>query len=616
MFEFPAGIEPLDDSAETILSAGHLEAALGSKILRRSSTVWQEHCSECAMPSCYATCSFYRPRLDYKCQRFDSGLRVGKPGHHLAIPVRIKFGKWARLVGHGPAGLGDVKKAFARERRALFGAAAGSTLTVFRGLSAPIRRRIVNVLSRPQPWGQVSLDDLHLIIETISSAPSDTSLLFGFRFAQDSGIMEAETFKTALSIQPGYSVRTIPMRTLMRPEDVGRPFAMEIWPADQSKACELTFGLLEVAQLAGPSAVEHREYVHTGPAKAEITPPKLKCVVWDLDNTLWSGVLLEQGMDGLRLNDEAAEAVRTLDSRGILQSIASKNNAEDAICVLKKFGLEHFFIAPQISWSPKSEALGRLQKRLNIGLDTFALIDDQAFERAEVSSTLPEVAVFDPGQLKELLADSRLDVPVTEESAGRRLLYKSQDDRLEAQSEFSGTYQEFIKSCSMSARIAKLALEHVDRVYELAQRTNQLNISGYRYSREEIRNLVGASGKASAFVVSAQDKFGTYGLIGFVVYDRDACLITDLMFSCRVQGKMVDDAFVAWLYETTVKINGGVLYARFKQTKKNAPARQLLQRLGFELSARENTFEILKKNSIGPDFAEICKIISVDVSDA
>jgi FkbH-like protein len=391
---------------------------------------------------------------------------------------------------------------------------------------------------------------------------------------------------------------------------------MEIWQPEQSHAYDLTFGLLEVAELDGRPAVEYR-----APAPAVVTTsatasPKLKCVVWDLDNTLWSGVLVEDGLDGIRLDEEAARAVRALDAKGILQSIASKNNLEDALRVLKRFELDHFFIAPQISWGPKSEALRRLQQRLNIGLDTFALIDDQAFERAEVSMTLPEVAVFDPRQLRELLADARLDLPVTAESSGRRLLYKAEDDRVEAQTGFSGTYEQFLRSCSMSVRIATLAAEHIDRVYELAQRTNQLNISGYRYSREEISELVRGSGSRAAFVVSAQDRFGSYGLIGFVVFDRTARVIQDLMFSCRIQGKLVDDAFVAWLYETATAPEGGVIHARFKQTKKNTPARQLLERLGFDRTASDDAFEIFTKSSVGRGLADLAAIVSVDVSAA
>lgn len=610
MFEFPSGITTLDHSRQPSLSVSQLEATLGAKILRRSTTVWQEHCSECAMPSCYATCNFYRPRLDYKCQRFDFGLQVASGVDHVAIPVQIKFGKWARLVGHGPAGLGEIKKARQLERRALIGAEIGGPLTLVRGLSAPIRRRMVNVLSRPHPWGDVSLERLYVVIETISSAPKETELLFSFRFMGDSGVMQAETFKTAVTVPAGYSVHTVAMSTLMRPEDVGRHFAMEIWPADPASTHEITFGLLEIAELDKRPSVAHR-----ATSRREADPPKLKCVVWDLDNTLWSGVLVENGIDGIRLNEEAAEAVRTLDSKGILQSIASKNDLQDALDALKKFDLDHFFIAPQISWGPKSDALRRLQKRLNIGLDTFALIDDQIFEREEVTTAYPEVAAFDPRQISALMTDARLDVPVTAESTGRRLLYKSEDDRLEAQGGFSGPYEEFLRSCSMSVRIAKLAAEHVDRAYELAQRTNQLNISGYRYSREEISELVRSPGNQAAFVISAQDKFGSYGLIGFVVFDRDDCSIKDLMFSCRIQGKLVDDAFVAWLYETTMTPAKSLLHARFKQTKKNTPARQLLERLGFHRTATTGEFETFTKNSANRDLADIRKIISVDVSD-
>ncbi len=616
MFEFPAGIRVVDDLSPEWFSVQRLEGALGSKIVRRSSTVWQEHCSECTMPSCYATCNFYRPRLDYKCRRFDSGIQVGAGIRHVAVPVRIRFGKWARLVGHGPAGLMDMKRAYRLERGALLGAKEGGGLSVLRGLSAPIRRKMINVLSGTRPWGDIDLDRLYVVIEIVSSAPTETTLLFGFRFVTDSGMMEPESFKTAIPVPPGYSVRTIPIAALIRREDLGRRFAMEIWQGEQASGHDLTFGLLEVVQLDGVPVGECGVTQSVPTPRLATSVPKLKCVVWDLDNTLWSGILVEDGTEGLRVNEEAVEIVRTLDSKGIIQSIVSKNNADDALSALKQFGLDHFFIAPQISWGPKSEALRRLQKRLNIGLDTFAFIDDQPFERAEVSAALPEVAVFDPLKLSELLADARLDLPVTTEAAERRLMYKAEDDRMEAQGAFSGTYEEFLRSCSMKVRIAKLAMEHVDRVYELAQRTNQLNVSGHRYSREEIRELLEEPGSRAAFVVGAQDKFGSYGIIGFVVIDCKERLIVDLMFSCRIQGKMVDDAFVAWLYEKTVEPGGAALHCRFKSTKKNAPARQMLERLGFERTADSGAFEVLTKASLDRTLVDLSRIISIDLSDA
>lgn len=167
----------------------------------------------------------------------------------------------------------------------------------------------------------------------------------------------------------------------------------------------------------------------------------------------------------------------------------------------------------------------------------------------------------------------------------------------------------------MTTTIAAFGAATLDRVYELVQRTNQLNISTCRYSREELTSLNAPGSGRRAFVIHASDKFGSYGLIGFAIFEIERNLIIDLMFSCRVQGKLVDDAFVSWLAEANLGSEPGELRARFKANKKNAPARQLLERLGFLPHESDGGFEIWRKVSTGRSLADIRRIISVDVQE-
>jgi FkbH-like protein len=308
--------------------------------------------------------------------------------------------------------------------------------------------------------------------------------------------------------------------------------------------------------------------------------------------------------------------VRELDAKGVLQSIVSKNEPEEALEALRKFGLHEYFLFPQIGWQPKSEGISRLRDKLNIGIDTFAFVDDQAFERAEVAAALPEVMTVDPMQLSDFVGSSRLDLPVTAEASQRRSMYRAEDLRDQAMSGFGGAYEDFLKSCEMSVTIAAFAAADLDRVYELVQRTNQLNISTSRYAREELAQLIDGESNRKAFIVHAADRFGTYGLIGFVVFESERNLILDLMFSCRVQGKLVDDAFISWLAEANLGREPGVLRARFRPNKKNAPARQLLERLGFSAHMSEQGFEIWVKASRGRALADIRRVVSVSAPEA
>jgi FkbH-like protein len=596
-------------------SKARLEEALSARILRRSFTVWQDHCSECAMPSCYSTCEFYRPRLDYKCERLDGGMRVIPDDEHVAVPMMIKFGRWARLMGYGPAGLFDVEHAKHRESRAFAWARVAERIPASRGIAAPVRRRITNHLSLPRAWGASDLARLFMTIECVNPAPRAVNLVFSFGPTASTQASGAEIFRTTLGLVSGYSVHTIPVADFVSRELVDRPFFMQLAPADADDRPELAFGLLDVVELSTASPATRPKSSPVLQRALGTPEPKLKCVVWDLDNTLWRGILVEDGLDGLTLNPQAVEAVRAFDAKGILQSIASKNDSEDALAALRRFALDDYFLFPQIAWHPKSEGIKRIRERLNIGLDTFAFVDDQTFERSEVSAALPEILTVDPAELSDFLSDARLDVPVTAESSQRRSLYRAEGQRDQAMSDFGGAYEEFLKSCEMTTTISNLTPERLDRVYELVQRTNQLNISTCRYTREELADMTGAEAAKRAFVIDAADKFGTYGLIGFGVFEPKSHLILDLMFSCRVQGKLVDDAFVSWLAETHGGREPDVLKARFKANKKNAPAKQLLERLGFLPHGTEGDFEIWNKASTGRTLAEIRHIIAVNVRD-
>src|SRR5262245_5295950 len=126
----------------------------------------------------------------------------------------------------------------------------------------------------------------------------------------------------------------------------------------------------------------------------------IKCVVWDLDDTLWDGTLLE---GDVYLREEALHALKVIDSRGILQSIASRNDYDTAMARLEEMGIAEYFLFPQINWNNKSQSVRKIIEELNIGADSVVFLDDQEFERQEVSFTLPEFMCFDPGRLRWLL---------------------------------------------------------------------------------------------------------------------------------------------------------------------------------------------------------------------
>ena len=174
---------------------------------------------------------------------------------------------------------------------------------------------------------------------------------------------------------------------------------------------------------------------------------QIKCVVWDLDDTVWEGTLAEGGAG--RLRDGIAEFLATLDSRGILHSIASKNSAGHALARLRELGVADYFVSPQISWRPKSDLLKEIAGALNIALDSLIFIDDSPFERAEVEFTHPMVRCVDADHLDDLLQWPEFDIPVTAEGRDRRMMYRQAEARSSYEASFAGPRSDFLASLQM-----------------------------------------------------------------------------------------------------------------------------------------------------------------------
>ncbi|MEH2072605.1 MAG: HAD-IIIC family phosphatase [Nostoc sp.] len=265
----------------------------------------------------------------------------------------------------------------------------------------------------------------------------------------------------------------------------------------------------------------------------------IKCVVWDLDNTIWYGVLLED--EKVTLQENILKIIHTLDSRGILQSIASKNERTTAITKLEEFGLKEYFLYPQINWNSKAASIKEIAKLLNIGLDAIAFIDDQLFELEEVKFSLPEILCINVDEIENIL-----DMPVmnprfiTEDSRIRRLMYISDIERQNAEKEFIGAADEFLATLKMKFIISSAKEEDLQRAEELTLRTNQLNTTGYTYSYDEL-NHFRSSENHKLLIASLEDKYGTYGKIGLTLLECETEIWTIklLLMSCRVMSRGV-----------------------------------------------------------------------------
>ena len=279
-------------------------------------------------------------------------------------------------------------------------------------------------------------------------------------------------------------------------------------------------------------------------ASASTKSKAIKCVVWDLDNTLWHGVLLED--ERVSLRPEVMEIIQELDRRGILNSIASKNEHTTAMAKLKELGIDEYFLYPQINWNAKGTSVKEIAKSINIGIDTLAFIDDQPFELEEVAFSAPEVLCIDVAKLSTLLAMPEMNPRfITDDSQKRRSMYLSDIARDQAEKEFVGPNEDFLATLKMVFTISPAREEDLRRAEELTVRTHQLNTTGYTYSYEEL-SQISQSDQYKLFISSLEDKYGTYGKIGLTLVEcrPDAWTIKLLLMSCRVMSRGVGTIMV------------------------------------------------------------------------
>jgi len=320
---------------------------------------------------------------------------------------------------------------------------------------------------------------------------------------------------------------------------------------------------------------------------------RIKCIVWDLDNTLWDGVLLED--TDVILKPDVAEHIRRLDKMGVLHSIASKNDHETAMAKLREFGLHDMFLYPQINWNAKSESIKKISKALNLGIDAFAFIDDQEFERAEVAHSIPNVTCVDVVDV-----DVALEQPdyiprfVTDESAQRREMYRAQIARDELEGDFVGTNEAFLASLEMTFTIEAARREDLQRAEELTVRTNQLNSTGRTYSYDELDQLR-ESDDHLLLVASLTDKFGSYGKIGLALVEKGEEIwhLRMMLMSCRVMSRGVGMVMLNHIMQLAAAA-GTSVRADFVETGRNRMMQITYAFAGFTEVSRDGSRVVLQ----------------------
>lgn len=329
-----------------------------------------------------------------------------------------------------------------------------------------------------------------------------------------------------------------------------------------------------------------------------------KCLVLDLDNTLWGGVIGEVGIHGIRLgHDPPGNAYLAFQKRllsfyhqGILLAVSSKNNYDDAIKVIREHPdmvlREKHFSAVKINWESKADHLKDIARELNIGLDSLVFFDDDIRERECVKMVLPDVFVADvpgdPSQFAEAM-DHLVDfekLEITDEDKARGRMYAAEKCRKELKLE-SCSLDEFLHGLDLRVSIGRVNQYDVSRASQIVQRTNQFNLTARRYTEEQIKSF-SRSRQHLVLTLKAKDKFGDMGTVGLCIVCRtpQKWIIDAFLLSCRALSRGLEQAFLCEVIREARKEEVKTLEAEYIPNEKNKVCADFYKKNGFKIKNR------------------------------
>ena len=325
-----------------------------------------------------------------------------------------------------------------------------------------------------------------------------------------------------------------------------------------------------------------------------------KCVVLDLDNTLWGGIIGEDGFNGIELGQasngkafvEFQKYLLSLWQQGIILALNSKNNFDDAIKVIQEHPemilREKHFGSIQINWNDKAENMQKISEELNIGLNSFVFFDDDRTNQERIKSEFPEILTIDLNsdpstyvkKLKELNDFNVLQR--TNEDNKRGEMYSQQRQRNELKESVSNL-DDFLKKLDIKVKIQNATNFNIPRISQLTLKTNQFNLTTKRYQENDIRQLVDDP-KIRIGCAQVQDKFGDNGITSVFIIEKEEkkWIIDSFLQSCRIIGRGIENAIMSEILKDAKENNVEKVYANFIPTKKNKPAEEFLPQNGFK----------------------------------
>lgn len=346
-----------------------------------------------------------------------------------------------------------------------------------------------------------------------------------------------------------------------------------------------------------------------------------KALVFDCDNTIWKGIIGEDGFDGIKMSSRDFQGVifheiqsiaLALRKKGILLGICSKNNPQDVDNVLSSHPdmvlRPDDFVIKKINWNDKVTNLLEIAKELNIGLDSIVFVDDSDFELNLVREQLPQVAVAEvpkilsnyPGLFRKNINFFFYTGSQLKEDADRSAMYHQEVARKTECAKFADI-KDYLKSLELKMRIYRNDKSIIPRIAQLTQKTNQFNLTTKRYTETEIACFI-EDKKSEILAFDASDKFGNYGITGLAILkfniDSKTAEIDTFLMSCRIIGRNMEFAFFDFIIDKIRRQAVVEVIAEYKKTKKNGQVEEFYKNMGFSfLSSDGNVVKYRLKTS-------------------
>lgn len=355
-------------------------------------------------------------------------------------------------------------------------------------------------------------------------------------------------------------------------------------------------------QAVPPLCDEYIPYVRAMLSKSK------KCLVLDLDNVLWGGIIGEDGLDGIKLGPtpegrpflELQKYVLSLYNRGVILAVNSANNADDALEVFRNHPYmvlkEDHFAAMKMNWDDKISNMKSIAEDIEIGVDSLVFVDDSKVNRDMMKQALPEVLTIDLPDDSSLYLKTIEEVRAfdtlqfTAEDKRRGKMYAEQRKRQEYRSAV-GDITEYLKSLNTVVTIERANKFNIPRISQLSQKTNQFNTTTRRYLEDDVLRMAN-SDRFIVVSLKVDDKFGDSGLTGVAIVEKgsEKWRIDTFLLSCRVLGRKVEETLLAYIVDQARKEGAKTIVGEFIPTKKNAPAKDFYKNHGFrQLLGSEST---------------------------